>query len=441
MAGRYSLKSIWDDLALPELAYAFKLAVGPIKMAIMFLAVAVIGLVGFVMDRGSRSVVAHPRPAEMTCPANPDVKLMVSTELEVYMVAPDAIGDFIDRYKDDHPGKGVFATLWAFTSDRFNDSSRQVFDLRRSTLFGNVSHVFFNFWLCIRAVVWAVQYHPYYSVLFFSFSFAVLCFAGGAVCRCAALEYAQNEKPGLFEAMEFAVEKYRALLGAPLIPFILMIVPAGIVFLIGLLAAVPWAGDIAVGVFFGLLVAAGLAIVGLALGVIAGGLLLFPAVAYESASGRDAIGRTVCYVLNRPLWMLFYIFAAGLFGTFFYLLIRVAVFLALRAVHIILTWGLTVFGQAAKLQRLWPEPGLFSLTEKTAAPQGTAESISAFCIQLFILLIAGLLAAYVINYILSAATVVYALMRKKVDGAAVEKIVVHLPYAAAANPKTAAESQ
>lgn len=438
MAGRYSLKSIWDDLALPELAYAFKLAVGPTKLAIAFLAVASIGLVGFVLDRCSRSVVVHPQPSLMQYGSSSNLKLRIATELEVYLAAQDATGQFIERYKDDQPGQGVFVTLWNFASDRFNDSSRQVLDLRQSTLFSNLGHVFLNLWLCLQAFVWAVQYHPYYSVLFFSFAFAVLCFAGGAVCRCAALEYAQNEKPGLFEAIEFSVEKYRALLSAPLIPFILMVVPATVIVATGALAGVPWVGVIAVGTLFGLLVLAGLAIVCLTIGILAGGLLLFPAVAYEHTSGRDAIGRAVCYVLNRPLWMLFYIFAAGLFGTFFYLLLRAVVFLTLKAVHGLLSGGLMLWGQGTSvLERIWPTSGLFSLMENAASPQGAAETVGAFLIHLFFLLIAGLMAAYVINYVLCASTVVYALMRKKVDQTPVETIFVHLPYAAAAC-KTAA---
>lgn len=438
MAGRYSLKSIWDDLALPELAYAFKLAVGPTKLAIAFLAVASIGLVGFVLDRCSRSVVVHPRPSLMQYGDNRDFKLNVATELEVYLVAQDATSQFIERYKGDRPGQGVFATLWNFASDRFNDSSRQLLDLRQSTLFSNLGHVLLNLWLCLRAFVWAVHYHPYYSVIFFSFAFAALCFACGAVCRCAALEYAQKEKPGLFEAVEFSVEKYRALLSAPLIPFILMVVPAAVVLIGGVAAGIPWVGVIAVGLLFGLLALAGMAIVCLTMGIVAGGLLLFPAVAYECTSGRDAIGRAVCYVLNRPLWMLFYIFAAGLFGTFFYLLLRVMVFLTLKAVYGLLAAGLMLWGRGtALLERIWPKSGLFSLIENTATPQGAAETIGAFCIYVFFLLIVGLLAAYVINYVLCASTVVYALMRKKVDGTPVETIFVRLPYAAAA-AKTAA---
>jgi hypothetical protein len=429
LAGRYSLRGIWEDLALPDLAYGFKLAIGPTKLAIMFLAVAAICLTGYLLDRCSRSVVVHPEPSVRPYGGAGTIALIQTTELEVYLVAPEQIHDFFERYRGQAPGRGVFSTLWSFAAGRFNDSSKQLFSLGRSSFFSNVNHVFVNLWLCLRAVVWAMRFHPWYSVFFFSFSFAVLCFAGGAVCRCAALEYAQNEKPGFFEAIEFAGKNYRSLVSASLLPWVLMLVPATLSLGIGALGTIPWVGELLIGVLFGFLILMGLAIIGLALGTTAGGLLLFPAVAYEGTTGRDAIGRAVSYVLNKPLWMLFYIFAAGLFGTFFYLLIRLIVFLTLKVVHGLLAGGMmTSSGGTEKLNRLWTGPALFSLMGQTTASANWSESIGSFLIYLFFLFIIGLLAAYVLSYVFCASTIVYALMRKKVDVIEAETVYIPLAY-------------
>ena len=43
-------------------------------------------------------------------------------------------------------------------------------------------------------------------------------FIGGAVSRCAALEFAKAERPGLFEAAGFALRHFRSFLTAPLLP-------------------------------------------------------------------------------------------------------------------------------------------------------------------------------------------------------------------------------
>lgn len=429
MAGRYSLRGIWEDLAIPELAYGFTLAVGPTKLAIAFLAVAAICVTGYLLDRCSQSVMVNPEPAVCLYGQTVTVSLMQATELEVYLAAPDQIQDFYARYEGQAPGRGVFSTLWSFIAGRFNDANKQVFDLGRSNFFSNMGHVFLNFWLCLRAIVWALRFHPYYSVFFFSFSFAVICFAGGAICRCAALEYAQNEKPGFFEAIEFAGKKYSSLLSAPLLPAGLMLLPAVLVTGVGLLGAIPWVGELLIGVLFGVLALLGLAVISLAMGTTAGGLLLFPAVAYEGTTGRDAIGRAVSYVLSKPLWMLFYIFIAGALGTFFYLLIRLVVFLVLKVVYSLLVTGMMVSdGGVEKLNRLWSGPAMFSLMGQTPTAANWSESIGSFCIYLFFLFVVGLLAAYILSYIFCASTIVYALMRKKVDKVESEKIYIPLVY-------------
>lgn len=427
MSSRYSIKSIVDDLALPELAYAFKLAVGPTKLLLMLVAVAIISGFGWFLDNISRSVVSHPRAPEMNCGKN-GVKLLVRTELEVWLVAPDAIYDFVERYGKQYRNVGVFSTLWRFASDRFDDSIRQLFDFRKSGFVHNISYLFYNLWLCLLSLGWAIRFHPFYSLLFFTVALLIISFAGGAVCRCAALEYAQNEKPGLIEAVCFAKEHYRALLTAPLIPVLLMLPPALIVAAGGMILTIPYVGEVLFGLLFWLLAAAGLIMASLILAITAGGLLFWPAVAYERTSGRDALGRAICYVLNRPLWAIFYLFAAGLFGTFFYFLLRLATFLSLFIAHRIAGWAYAIWGHGGlKLQRIWPAPQFFSFLSAPSNPLNFSETLSVFFIRCFLGLIAGFFAAYLVNYLLCASTVVYALMRKRVDGVSVEQISTDLP--------------
>ncbi len=430
MAARYSLRVIWEDLALPELAHAFRLAIGPNKLAIAFLAVASIGLAGYLLDRCTRTVVVHPDSTQKRSGQIGAVTLTTRTELEAYLLDADSIHDFLERHQGQAPREGVFSTLWSFSSGRFNDASRQLFDLGQASFFSNMEHVFINLWLCLRAIVWAIRFHPWYSAIFFTFSFVVLCFAGGGVCRCAALENARNEKPGFFEALGFARQTFTSLLSAPLLPAGLMLVPAVLVMAVGMLGAIPWAGELLIGLLFGVLALLSLAVVAMVVGTTAGGLLLFPAVAYEGTSGRDAIGRAVSYVLNRPLWMLFYIFGAGLFGTFFYVVLRLLVFWVLKVTHGLLAGGMTlVGGDMEKLDRLWSGPTLYSLMNQTAGAATWSESIGGFFVYLFFLFLVGLLAAYVISYVFCASTIVYALMRKKVDQVQPQDIYIPLAYA------------
>ena len=161
-----------------------------------------------------------------------------------------------------------------------------------------------------------------------------------------------------------------------------------------------------------------------------GGGLLFPAIAYEKTTGLDSIGRAFHYVLNRSIWMFYYVLVSGVFGAFFYLVLRMLIFLVLRLTYSLLFIGMTIVDTDPKLERIWPEPSLFSFLNISSAPSGWSESISSFVIYLFMLGIVGILLSYIVSYFFSSAVVIYALMRKKVDKIKTEQVFVHFERAA-----------
>lgn len=420
MAGRYSLRSIWDDLALPELALSFKLAIGPVKMVIAFSAIFAVCLLGFLMDRCSQSVVV--------CSSNVSQYQLTTgqTELDLYIYQAPKTKPFIEQHKDNQSGQGVFTTLWNFVTSRFHRSTTQLLNLGKGNIFQNVQYVLGNIWECFRAVLWAFRFHPIYSLFFFTVSFIVFSFAGGAICRCASLEFAQEERPGLFEALHYAAEKFRSFLSAPLIPVGMVVVFSLVVLLVGLTSGIPWLGDLLLSALFGFLLLFGVIIFLLVIGVAAGGLLLYPSIAYEGTSGLDSIGRSFSYVLNRPAWMFYYVFMSSAFGTFFYLVLRLIIFIVLRFTYGLLTVGMSLAGHDDKIQRLWRQPDFVDLLSKASGAANWSESLVSYVIFLFLLMIVGLLLAYVVSYVFSASTVIYALMRKKVDRVAFEQIYMHL---------------
>lgn len=419
MATRYSLRIIWEDLALPDLAMSFKLAIGPIKMMLAFSAVVTICAVGFLMDRCSRSVVV--------CSADLDVKGHIAgqTELDVYIQNPSQMDSFIAQYSEDG-GRGVFSTLWSFMTIRFHEATTQLLNLGNKNIFGNVQFVLDNIWQSVRAIIWAFQFHPFYSILYFTVSFVVLSFTGGAICRCAALEFAQEERLGLFEAMRYAAEKFRSYLSAPLIPLGMVIVFSLVVLLMGLAATVPWVGVLLLSLLFGFLLLFGLIIFLMTIGVAAGGLLLYPSIAYEGTGGLDSIGRSFSYVLNRPVWMSYYVFVSGTFGTFFYLVLRLIIYIVLGFTYALLAFGMSLADRGETIERIWVRPGLLNILSKASGAANWSESVASVVIYLFLLMIVGLLLAYIISYVFSASTIIYALMRKKVDQVESDQIFMHL---------------
>lgn len=417
---RYSLRRIWEDLAMPDLVLSIKLAVGPTKILLAFLGVLIVCTLGYLMDIATKSVVVGNSQAKD--------RVYRVTELDVYIDDPAKTGEFIEAYRDQAPGRGVFNVLWSFTSDRFHQSTLQLLDLGTANIFANVRFAMRNLWLCFKAVGWAFVYHPVYSVIFFGSAFVVFVFVGGAICRCAALEFARNEKPGLFEALHFASDNFRAFLCAPLVPLGLAAFFMFILLAAGLLAAVPWVGELVIGLLFGLILLLGLLIAVMIIGAAAGGLLLFPSVAFERTSGLDAVGRAFCYILNKPLWMAYYVFISAILGTFFYLVFRWIVFLILNITYAMLGLGMAFAGHPDKLQRIWVKPEFFGFVQRASETVAWTETAASVMVFLFLMLIISLLISYVISFLFSTAVVVYALMRKKVDKVEMDRIFVHLDH-------------
>jgi hypothetical protein len=435
----HTLGQLWDDMALPRLAYAFKLAVGPAKVLIAFLAVALICIGGVAMDIGSHSVTVSPnRKVPMGQFGGESSAFIKGTELEIYLQFPEHTRAFIEANRGKCRGNGVFATLWHFWTGRFNDTTVILF----KSLFkfespvaahddvssaGVAYQVWLNLRLCFRSLAWAVQYHTVYSLGFLAYSFVILCAAGGAICRCAALEFAGNEKPGIVEAFEFVWGKFISLLSAPLIPSLLMGVFSLILIGVGLLVNIPWTGEFILAVLLAVLLPIGLAITLLLATSIAGTGLMFPAIAYEGTTGLDAIGRSICYVLSKPVWMVFYLVAQTLLGTFFYLVMRGLLFAVLWVTYHSIRMG--VWQPASgpgKLERIWAEPSLFSLLNASAGAANGPERLAAMIVGLLMLAITTLIAALVVSFAFSSMTIIYALIRKKVDQTPIGKIWVYL---------------
>lgn len=427
MAERYSLRIIWGDLALPDLASGFKLAIGPTKMLLAFCGVLAVCTLGYLMDRCSNSVVAlsqnHP-------------SAICQTELDTYIngSAKD-VKDFIKkaRARSDRQSRGVFSTLWGFVSGCFHKAATQLLNLSNTNIYSNVKYALDNVWLCVRAVGWAFRFHPIYSVIYFSISFLIFVFVGGAISRCAALEFAKAERPGIFEATCYAAKNYRSFLTAPLLPLGLVGVFAFVVILLGMVAAIPRFGEMLMVLLFGFVLFFGFLVTLMVLGTVAGGLLLFPSIAYEKTTGADSIGRAFNYVLHCPIWMFYYVLVSGILGTFFYLVLRLLIFLAIRLTYGLLLVGMTIIKQGPKLERIWPKPSLLSFLNTSSTSAAWSESVSSFVIYVFMLGIVGILLSYIVSYFFSSAVVIYALMRKKVDKIKTEKIFVHLEGAVDTN--------
>ena len=422
------LWQMWDDLALTKLFQSFRMAVGPTKVTIAFGGVLLICLVGWIMDICTRTVVVNPNQGSATKRVASDIlKFSDATELEVYIAEPHKTKSFIERYRGKAPGAGVFSTLWNFGSARFNHATMLLLKLDTSNIVANIFNVAANIWLCAEALVWALMYHPVYSIIYFSIVVCIICLAGGAICRCAALEFARGERPGLLEVIGFSCRKFRSLLAGPLLPVGLILICAFFVFMLGLIGTLPWVGELMMGLGLALAMIFGLFTVIFLVGTLAGLSMMFPVIGYEGSSGRDAVSRSFMYVLSQPWWMIFYTFIAVIWGTISYLFVRFGVYLVLIITYVLINLGIcNSAGGAGKLARIWPRPDFFNLSPAQALPANWSETVAAFLVHLTVLIFVGLVVAFVISFYFCASTVVYSLMRKKVDNVPTDKVYLKL---------------
>lgn len=412
------LRRYWETLAFTRLIVTFKMAVGPAKLLTAFIGVSLLFVTGSVMDLCMPST--WPQAGNWTGSNTlwTASEWDNSEELAVYRSNLDMVMDQLDSFSK---GRGVFSTLYRYGDVRFNAASVSVLNRKLPNM---LEHV----WLWVLGFFWALRYHPFYSVIFLTIATAITTIVGGAITRCAALEFAQGEKPGLTEAIRFGWKKFAGLLTAPAISIGLILFFGGLILLGGLAGNIPVVGEIIIALFVPFAIVIGV-ITTLALIGTAGGLgLMFPAIAYEGSNGLDSISRSMAYVFGMPVRLFFYYLVATIYGAFCYLFVRCFAFLFLIITYTLLETG--VFNDAmgsSRLEAIWMKPGFFTLLRIDPELSLTlSQTISSVIIHFSVMVVIGLLMAFVISFYFSACTIIYALMRKRVDDTEITRVHVHL---------------
>jgi len=400
MVSEKESSKVFDDLLFPKIFKTFRMAIQPTKLIIAFLALAIICLAGWIMDFSETVVATEGAQGKIT-------------ELDIYMTNPAQVDSYIEGFKGKSRGLGVFSTLWHFSATKFQGAVDSVFAFDIPGIMKNIADYF-------KAVEWALRHHFVYCIIFFVIKLAAISIAGGAICRTAALQSARGEKPGLTEALRFSTKRFTSFFTAPLVPVGIIIFIGLFIFLLGLIGNIPGAGELIMGIFVPLALIAGALIAVVLIGAIAGFNLMFPAVAYDGSDCFDAISRSFSYVYAKPWRMGFYTAIGAIYGAICYTFVRFFAFLLLWITHWSLQLG--VWGND-KLTAIWDKPHLRDLlVPPNWGALNWPQSIGAFLIYLCSLAVVGLLVSFIISFYFSANTIIYSLMRNKVDNTALEDI-------------------
>ncbi len=391
------------DVLCMKIFQSFRMAIQPSKLVIAFMAVAAICLAGWIMDFSNSVVAEKDRQGHIK-----------KTELKVYLASPRHFEAYITSIGENADHTGVFSTLWRFGAERFHEALNCLFAFNITGVVKNISQFF-------QAMIWAARYHWLYCMIFFVIILAVFSIAGGAICRIAALQFAQGEKPGLTEALRFSLGKFTSFFSAPLAPIAIIAFMAFFIFLLGLIGNIPRAGELLVGIFMFLAMFTGALIAVLMIGTIAGFNLMFPAIAYDGSDCFDAISRSLSYVYSKPWRMGFYSVIAAVYGALCYIFVRFFAFLTLWITYKSLEVG--VLGGNKKLTTIWPAPSFINLVDPPDMTSAIwSEKIAAVIVYLLLLAVLVLIVSYIISFYFSANTIIYALLRKRVDNTALEDV-------------------
>lgn len=410
----------------PAIFRSFRMAIQPSKLLLAFAALTVICLTGWVMD-------LNPTVAVMNAPAfrsGSDIGLLPSsantgrvTELDVYVSPGDSDANVIAFRQTENARTGVFATLWDFGARQFHTALYAIFALDVSSVVRSVVN-------CIEALIWAFRYHVIYSIIFFAIVVVVRALAAGAICRIAAMQFARGERPRLVEAVRFGIRKFTAVLAAPVTPIAVIVVIGLFIVGLGLAGNIPFVGELLTGLFLPLALIAGFFITVVLIGTVAGLNLMAPAIAYEDSDCFDAVSRSFSYVYAKPWRMGFYTVVAVLYGAICYIFVRFFAFLLLWGVYRFLEVGF--LGENLKLHEIWPEPAFGEFAGAAgAAPETGSLWLGALLIRLWVLVIVGVMVSFLISFYFSAHTVIYALIRNRVDHTPLDEIYLCSEEAAA----------
>ena len=426
MAEQVSPPRFYDNLLFLNVFKAFRIAVQPARFFTAFMALAVIFAVGLLMDFTKTVVVSSQLTSRDLRSSMLTSAVTYPTELHCFVSAPDRIDSFITSYKD-RPNverEGVFSVLSGFCMTRFNQAVVSILTLKFDELVLSVTE-------SVLALIWALKYHTVYTIVFLFIALLVVTVAGGAICRGAAMQFSKDDKmPGITPCVKFSLRKFISLFCAFLAPVIL-VASFGyvIILLIGLMANIPYAGEIILALSFVVVLFTGVIMAFVVVWALTGGTLMFGAMGYESSDSFDIVCKTFIYLRSRPWHFIFYSVVAAVYGAICYLFVRFLAYLTLILSRYFLTviiWAKAGEAQTInKLDVLWPQPEFFNLTGSSldVVKRGT-ESFGAFVINLEILAVAGVVMAIAMSFYFSANSIIYCLLRKKVDNISLDEVFI-----------------
>jgi hypothetical protein len=297
----------------------------------------------------------------------------------------------------------------------------------------------------LRPVVYLL--HPHagfwnrgYFLLALVWALATWALFGGAITRMAAVQVARKEKIGMGEALRFTLARYLSFLSAPLFPLVLVAVVVLCLVLFGFFHLIPAFGDIIVdGLGWPLVILAGLAMAVVLVGLV-GWPMMYATISAEGSDSFDAISRSYSYVYQGPWHYIWYALVALAYGAVVVFFVgfmgSLMVYLGKWGVsqtpftettgrdpQYLFIYAPTSFGWRDLLLQDSP-----AVTSAGTLRQDYVESMrwynyaGAALVALWLYVVFMMVVGFAYSYFWSASTIIYLLMRRKVDDTELDEV-------------------
>jgi hypothetical protein len=271
-----------------------------------------------------------------------------------------------------------------------------------------------------------------YFCLVLIWSCATWALFGGAITRMAAVQVARKEKISLGEALRFTASRYLSFLSAPLIPLVFVGVVAIFLMIFGLFHLIPLFGDIVVdGLGWPLVLLAGLAMAVVLVGLV-GWPMMYGTISAEGSDSFDALSRSYSYVYQSPWHYVWYGLVALAYGA-------VVVFFVGLMGSLTVYLGKLGMSPTASIPAAHRTPDYLFVFAPTSfgwrdlllAGQSETELLSdfrwynyvgAFMVGVWLYLAFLMVVGFAYSFFWCESTIVYLLMRRKVDDTELDEV-------------------
>ncbi len=153
----------------------------------------------------------------------------------------------------------------------------------------------------------------FYCILLLLWTILVWGLFGGAITRIAAVQVTRQEKVGLLEALRFTAKRYVSYISAPILPLIFVGVLVILMIIFGLFHMIPGFGELLDALFWWLMILFGLGMAVVLVGLV-GWPLMSSTISTEGTDSWEAVSRSYSYVYQAPWHYIWYTLVALAYG-------------------------------------------------------------------------------------------------------------------------------